>query len=391
MSYDDLPVMDLACPCPNGPGYFAQELVLEHSRQVFSRFVERCRTRSPALNAGLLTLLEAAEPDLSFDTVWHPAFLGALSTGNDEAESLTQRIAALALWLHACGYSGEWQAELPRAVQFHFDRWSFPAADALRVSVDKQVKISLRVDGRWRKLTFHRDDKGWRVRGTVRPLPLLNRPGARWVIWGRDELQLWSLTDISQNIEDRGAELMVPRCEAALSGLETFSPDYFSWVSKVVRFIAPRRVIPDEYPSGSSSSNIAPGLVGVGNHGHPISLAESLVHEASHHYYYIAKRLGPIDDGTDEKWYYNPFLERDRPVDRIVLAYHAFGNILLFCRNAMANGLVGDRYVFTREEVLVEQLRVLEEALHTSTGITPLGHALWQPIYNQLHAGQLNN
>ena len=386
MSYDDLPLNELACPLPEWNTFFLQELVLEHSRNAFDRFVEHCRNHLHQLSPGLLKIFEPAQKNLSFETVWHPAFGGVLRGVKPEDEDLAARVAALALWFHACGYAGDWRIELPQPLPFHFDCWSLPPADALHLSVDKNVKISLRVDGKWHKLTFQRHQSGWRVRGSARRLPLLNRPGARWVIWGRDQLQVWSLNDIADSLEERGPELMVPRCEAALAGLATYSPDYFSWVSKVVRFIAPRRVRPEEYPSGSSSSNIAPGLVGIGNHGHPISLAESLVHEASHHYYYIARRLGEIDDGTDENLYYNPFLETERPIDRIVLAYHAFGNILLFCRNAIANGLVGDRYVFEREEILVEQLKTLERALHTSKAITPLGNALWQPIYNQLHA-----
>jgi hypothetical protein len=362
-----------------------QELVLEHSKNVFSRFIDHCRTQLRKVSPGILTILEPAQASLSFETVWHPAFGGVLRDVNGRDEDFASRVAALALWLHACGYSGEWQIELARPIPFHFDCWSLPPADGLRLRADKDVKISLRVNGRWHKLTFQHNENGWRVRGSAGRLPLLSRPGARWVIWGRDQLQVWSLTDIADSIEERGAELMVPRCEAALAGLATYAPCYFAWVSKVVRFIAPRRVRPEEFPSGSSSSNVAPGLVGVGNHGHPISLAESLVHEASHHYYYIARRLGDIDDGTDQTLYFNPFLETNRPIDRIVLAYHAFGNILLFCRSAIANGLVGDRYVFDREQILVEQLKTLEESLGTSKGITPLGNALWQPIYQQLH------
>lgn len=385
MIYDELPLMDLACPVPQWQTYFVQELVVEHSRQVFARFIDRCRNQVRKLNSGLLNLIETAEASLSFEVVWHPAFGAVLSSHDDQDDGLAQRVAAVALWLHACGRSGEWEIELPRSIPFHFDCWSLPPADALRVSVNGHVEINLRADGGWHKVALHRDEKGWRARGAARPLPLLNRPGAHWVIWGRDQLQLWSLTDISDSIEESGQELMVPRCEAALSELETYAPSYFAWASKVIRFIAPRRVIPDEFPSGSSSSNVAPGLVGVGNHGHATSLAESLVHEASHHYYYIARRLGSIDDGTDQNLYFNPFLERNRPIDRIVLAYHAFGNILLFCRTAIANGFVGDGYVFQRERVLVEQLRVLEKSLRASTGITTLGNALWQPIYKQIH------
>jgi HEXXH motif-containing protein len=379
MIYTDLPLSDLACPLPNRDGSFIEELAAEHARQTLSLFTERYAGHVGG--SELLSLLaDSAEGHLPFDTVWHPAFGGIHAGLSEQGPALDQRAAACALRLHECGYGGEWELRLSTPVSFHLNRWRLPAGDALRVSATgDSVTVSVRADEEWKTVTTrHRGDE-WLLTGGAVTLPCLRRPDTEWIVWGRDQLQSWELLDIAINLEESGPELMVPRCDAALGVLHDFAPDHFSWVSKVVRFVAPWRVEDGQRPS----SNLAPGLVGVGNHDHAPSLADSLVHEASHHYYYTALRLGKVDDGSDPTLYYNPFLERKRPINRILLAYHAFGNVLLFCRAAKANGLGGDEYISERERQLEEQLSVLGQALRSTGALTPLGRALWEPIYEQ--------
>jgi hypothetical protein len=387
MTYQDLPLRDFACPLPDRNSRFIEALVAEHARQTLFLFAERYASHVGG-DSDLLTLIaDTLRGELSFETAWHPAFGGIHAGLSEKSTSLDLRAAALALRLHECGYDGEWELHLPMPVNFHFNRWRLPAADALRVSATgNSVRLSVCADGGWGTVTFQRPEDEWSLMGEALTLPHLKRPDAGWVVWGRDQLQTWELQDIAVNVEDSGPELMVPRCDAALSVLLNFAPDYFSWVSRVVRFVVPWRAEPGQHPSGSSSTNLAPGVVGIGNHEHPISLADSLVHEATHNYYYMAKRLGGVDDGTDQALYFNPFLERRRPIDRILLAYHAFGNVLLFCRAANENGLLDDEYISVRERQLEAHLGVLEEALQSTRALTSLGHALWEPIYEQLHA-----
>jgi HEXXH motif-containing protein len=144
----------------------------------------------------------------------------------------------------------------------------------------------------------------------------------------------------------------------------------------------PFRPIEGSHPSGSSSTYFAPGVIGIGNHDHPLSLCDSLVHEASHQHFYIARRLGPVDDGTDTTEYINPIIGVPRPISKILLAYHAFANIALFCQEVHARE--ASEYLAARLERIVQWLDVLDTALHTTRALTPIGEALWQPLHERI-------
>jgi HEXXH motif-containing protein len=71
-----------------------------------------------------------------------------------------------------------------------------------------------------------------------------------------------------------------------------------------------------------------------------------------------------------------------------LIAYHAFGNVLLFYRMARARALPADQDgldIAKRMKQLEQQLETLEKALQTTTALTPLGRALWEPLYERIH------
>jgi HEXXH motif-containing protein len=194
--------------------------------------------------------------------------------------------------------------------------------------------------------------------------------------------QLWGseVADIAHDVDDFEYDRAGERVTRALELLANHAPQYARSVTHVLRFVAPWRVRSDYRPTGSSSTNVAPGLVGVGNHDHATSLAESLVHEASHHYYYVATRLGPVTNGSDTRLYPNPFFGRDRPLDRILLAYHAFVHVFAFTRAALDSGCDDLTYLEWRLPHLARGLRVLEESLASSPALTPLGQSLFSAL-----------
>jgi HEXXH motif-containing protein len=151
----------------------------------------------------------------------------------------------------------------------------------------------------------------------------------------------------------------------------------------VVRFVALWRVTSDRRPTGSSSCSNAPGLVGIGNHDHVASLAESLIHEASHHYFYTVLRLGAVDDQSDTRLHLNPFFGRNRPLDRILFAYHAFLNVHRFCLVALEASTSDLSYFEPREKEVREGLRTMEAAIDGNPALTPLGNAIWADLQIQ--------
>jgi HEXXH motif-containing protein len=207
--------------------------------------------------------------------------------------------------------------------------------------------------------------------------------GRQWVILPPELLGGWEFDGIRADLDPQDPGPLHGACPAAAGVIA--GTEYLAWVETVVRFLVPWRAAPGELPSGSSSGACIPGVIGIGNHEQPLALADTLVHEASHQYCYIITKLGPLDDGSDQSLYYNPFLEVKRPISRIVLAYHAFANILLFWRTAVAHGLSSCTYVSNRNDVLLAGLPLLEGALLKTKALTPFADALWKPLYEQLH------
>jgi len=115
-----------------------------------------------------------------------------------------------------------------------------------------------------------------------------------------------------------------------------------------------------------------------------MSLAETLVHEASHQYFYLLSRLEPVDDGTDKNLYYSPFAGTERSLDRILLAYHACGNILLLYRLCQQNGAPDDGYCAQREDAVMTQLAQLAAPLRNNFALTWVGRALYDPLVERL-------
>ncbi len=376
----------LSSPYCKGSSELLEMLVVEHSFQSLKLFCDRYRNTDDA-NMGILGTLESAlSRGFDFEAAWHPSFGGihaGLSMPNSE---LGVRATKLALRLHETGFHGQWKIELPQPERFYFGGWGFEAIGHLNVSASGDlVKITHISHAGESSICFEKMGDNWRATGSVEQLPVLELGNMNWTILNRDYLMVRELEFFRESVEDAGAELMVPRCRTAISVLGENSPEYHFWVTKVIRYIAPRKINRNEHPSGSSSTNLAPSLIGIGNHSQEISLADSLVHEASHHYYYAAMKLGILENGTDKLLYYNPFLKTDRPIGMVLLAYHAFANILLFIRTMRERDPSENEYLIHREKELEAGLPVLERALIETNALTSLGNSMWEPLRDLVH------
>jgi HEXXH motif-containing protein len=180
----------------------------------------------------------------------------------------------------------------------------------------------------------------------------------------------------------------VNACQCAIEVMTKYAPSYSEWVRRVVRYIVvlQRQGDGDYNYSGSSSGDF--GLIHVCASPDPVGLAETLVHEAAHQHYYILCRLGSVDDGTDQNAYYSPLVDTTRRIDRILLAYHAVGNIILLARQLRESGAPQSATFSERQENrLFEELRQLEEPLRGNSALTPIGRAILDPLMEHVHRG----
>jgi len=110
-----------------------------------------------------------------------------------------------------------------------------------------------------------------------------------------------------------------------------------------------------------------------------LSVAEMLIHEASHQYFELLNKLGPTVDPNHTKLYYSPVKQCERPLNKILLAYHAFANVMLFYRGVAECGLADSRLA-KFQNALNDELRQLEQPLLKSDAILPIGGALVDPL-----------
>lgn len=116
----------------------------------------------------------------------------------------------------------------------------------------------------------------------------------------------------------------------AIGTIATVSTDYLRWCNRVLREV---QLVGCKYPdiSTSRSASSHPGTVVMSYPAHLVQFIESLVHECTHQYFYLLEAVAPICRDPDESGlFFSSIVGRQRPIGRILFAYHATANIL-FC------------------------------------------------------------
>ena len=163
----------------------------------------------------------------------------------------------------------------------------------------------------------------------------------------------------------------------ALDLLEEHLPHYFDWVVRIIQQVAVVHFERNVLYSGSREHEY--GTIIISDNSRVLSLAEMLIHEASHQYFELLTKLGPAVDPSHTELYYSPVKQCDRPLHKILFAYHAFANVMLFYRGVAECGLA-DSSSAKFQNVLNDELRQLEQPLLDNDAILPIGRALVDPL-----------
>lgn len=353
---------------------YLDEIVSIYYREYFRLFLDAYGKQIAASSRGLTDLIEQSASRLcTFKTAWHYSCAGIREAVVNRASDDDALHAAVACALHflECGdVEGEFHASSARDFQ-----------------------------AMWRNDLFFSKQIGG-SRGGVRAGPKLGHeatdlPDAS----DNPHSRVGLATVCSQNIRlalltpeaagvigcspppklsSSDATLAGTNYQAALELLELHAPAFARWVGRVMGFVSPI-----EAPAGlmrSGSSRQWPGVAEISFRNDPAAIAEMLVHEASHHHFNVLMMIDPVTDGSDLKQYYSPFRKCDRPIEMILLAYHAFANVLLYYRECQRTGVDDNGYCKRNEAELIPDLRKLEEALEATGSLTEAGERLWRPF-----------
>jgi HEXXH motif-containing protein len=143
------------------------------------------------------------------------------------------------------------------------------------------------------------------------------------------------------------------------------------WVEFVIKGLVP--VVTSAKRAEGGSASTLPGVIYCSFPNDVLEVAETLVHEASHQYFFLLERIEPIVLGLDKGSYYSPIKRLDRPIRTILLTYHAFFNVYALVLKLADAGLQRSEAIRARLSSLSHDLDVLDSHMAASNDFTPVG------------------
>jgi HEXXH motif-containing protein len=347
---------------------------------------DRISTASPDLHS---YLREWSISSSTFDVCWHRSFGAAgLMVQRVPVDPLAIAIG-IGLRLAETGCLGTWDVHVPgltllvgstllRGVE-HLSIDESPTGTyvSVRLSTGRRIELASTTD---------RPEAG----ADVESLRALNGSASICLLPDADVFRVggkeyaFREVPVLGSINDETAASFDEGCNL----LRDVAPTYGQWVERALRGILISRE-EDSSKRINGSAEIAPGIIHASSGMRPVDVVEVLVHEASHQYFYMLERAGPMDDGSDSTRYWSPPVGGDRPLSRILIAYHAFANIRLLYEcireSPVARAdLLG--YVEANIEYVDEMVAGLDEPLMLSDALTPLGYGVYAPLAGRVAA-----
>jgi HEXXH motif-containing protein len=185
---------------------------------------------------------------------------------------------------------------------------------------------------------------------------------------------------IGQPCDDAPAEAAAAQIEDALALLRDVAPEYHDWVTCLLKEITPlRRPAPNMIASNSSALRM--GGIDLATPASATETVEMLVHECTHQYYHMCSWMGSTVV-PDAKPYFSPLKQCERPLDRILLGYHAFGNAMIVFDRLAGKGMAAD--IQDRWRTVSAYMDQLVTPLRDPAQLSELGVALFAPLHARL-------
>ncbi len=359
-------------------------IVGERGKISAQQFFEANAERLQSSNPGLLNFLQTTlKQSLPFQALWTPT-IGILEEclrqGVNDIETVERVGVSLAWDLVCAGFQGRWSSMLPPMNPLTIGKYVLPKADRIDVVSDaSQIVVTYPEKVRWIYT------RGTETAQAPNELMLENGSTCEqitFLVGGLDRSHSFAnLAELA--LAPSNLDKAVAKHAEAVALLREHAPEYLEYVSRVIHTVIPLQ--DNDGILNSGSSRCEPGVVHASVDCCAEAYAEMLVHEASHQYYYILRRMGEIEDGSDPTLYFSPVKQTGRPIAMILLAYHAFANVVLMGRRITQSGFIspGD-YFRQNEDFLMPILDTLKDGLTTTQALTPLGSCVWEPLDQEL-------
>ncbi len=375
-----------SCPQETFDHDFLNTLAATYHCELWRLFCERFADPLRQGCSRLIRGLSGALPTVSHDDIWSRPFSHLQSALVGPEVNAPNVAIEIGLRLLARGHEMEWQAEMTEPTRLRFDRYLLPTcrtlearsqANHVEVSLDGGQPIEFRSGAPGGPAWVHKDG----CNGDLDRFPVLTLGGRTILLFAGDVSFSGGKVEGAMGQDQMVIAEIAEQLEGAIQLLSTHCGEYVAWVLDVLRGIAPlprhaRRL-------ASWSRRDWYGLISMTVDARPPALAEILVHECTHQYYFQSGWFEPVDDGSDGRSYYSPVVKTERPINKILLAYHAFANVLIMNRCFLDAG-VRDPYCIQNQSVVTKQLAQLDKALQKTSALTDTGRALYEPLARQV-------
>jgi HEXXH motif-containing protein len=361
------------------------QLLIRDAQLRARSFVRRSGAEVGARSSGLVETLAAwgaAAATLSEAKGFPLAF----RVYRDPKLDLVWVAAMSAAHLHAAGHEGEWRATFASPAPLLWGSLMTPPLRGLSVSARKdEARLHMvREDGGESSLTLPASAppapaEGWSELSVAD----LGARGRKLVIFDAATHHVSPLKDSYEYTVEQTSGVAKTLEQAGLL-LEAYAPAYLDWAADAAYGLVPIKQPGEDTVKSVSFADLF-GIPYISFPIPPIKLAEALVHEPSHQYFHYVQIDTLLTNGRDKALYPSPYVNKDRPIDRILVAFHAFANITLFYRACLTGGLPEGREKAEREIAFhLPILTQFSEALGRTPGLTEAGRALFEPLRERL-------
>ncbi len=358
---------------------FFSQILREYAVSLLTMTIERyphVLTCDPSVALSLLTYPLGTNA-LPF---WCPELahnFTALKSSSDPAKA-ARGIGQILLNLSSSGVPGDWGIRMDQPSRLHWRHYLLPPAETIEVQSDGR-NVSVRLDGAGKSLALSFQTGEAATQSSNYDVEVIPHISDR-------DVSLLFLTDALVKEFDLPQpdfpvlnEIGLPQFQnvtACLDLLREHFPACSVWVERVLRYLCLVHSPPHAMHSGSFEGFF--GMVFMTDRHHPVKSAEMLIHECSHQYFAILTRYTELTD-DDGRLYYSPFVKKERPADRILLAYHAFANVEIFYKKCIRAG-ISVSYSQSAIEQLRPDLDFVEQALVSDINFTAFG----RPVMDSL-------
>lgn len=382
------PVLDIGCPITSESPRNQDLFSTAYHGGVIKRLATRVEQDPVASELfEQVTKLQADLPLTSF--CWQPE-IGAVTQRLKENDVCAAVVMAL-FAMHALRVGGAWQVRLPRPTWASVGGHIFELAGLVTVAASAD-KIEIAREGAENgPLALAWSENGWRL-DTSSPHPawqysppsFVDFDGFRDVYahaWaepenaGPDLIVNWPIPRMpaaQRGIADIGAKNIAQ----GLAVLEKAGPQYLRWVRPLFRGVAATPLTYDDMrQSGSYTAH--PGVFNCGFPGGPESVAEVIVHEVSHQNFLLLSAVFPLARDHEDEKFFSSLKGKERPLTRVLLAYHAAANMALFWHDLSRHMTLDDYYLAEQDE-MNKHADSLAAELARARGLTEAGELLFR-------------